>query len=258
MGFNTFDMISGASKMWYRNYIVFKHMFFKSVAPIIFEPFIYLFGMGIGLGLYVREVEGLSYIQYIAPGLMASTAMFGASYECTYNSFIRMRYEKSYDAILATPIETGDIVLGEIAWAATRGLISTTVFLAVIALFGLIDSWWALACLPIAFMAAFLFGIYGMTYTSLTPEITLFNYYFTLLITPLFLFSGIFFPITTLPSWAQLVAKFSPLYHFVELNRALITGRTGGSLWMSLVYLMVSVVVLTPIPLKLMQRRMIK
>lgn len=253
----TIDLARGAGRMWFRNYSVFRKLFVKSMAPTLFEPFLYLFSLGLGLGFYVHEIQGLSYIQFIAPGFIASTAMFAASYECTYNSFIRLRYERVYDAILATPLEPGDIVLGEMLWGATRSLISSTVFLGVIAALGLTKSWLAMGILPVVFLAAFLFGIYGMIFTALIPDITLYNYYFTLIITPLFLFSGIFYPIESLPSWAQVVAQITPLYHFVEICRSLVVGLPTSALVIHLSYLVISVLILMPLPLWLMKRRMI-
>jgi lipooligosaccharide transport system permease protein len=245
--------------MWQRNWKVFRKLFFKAVAPTFLEPFIYLISLGVGLGLFVHKVNGVSYIQFIAPGLVASSSMFGASYECTYNSFVRMKYEKLYDAIMATPLTAEEMVVGEIFWGATRSFLSGIIFLAAIALFGLVKSAAAILLLPILFISGLLFGIIGMTFTGLVSNISLFNYYFTIVITPLFLFSGIFFPVEALPNWAQTLARFTPLFHVVRLCRSLVIGDfTWSTITFDFLYLFGSALILFLLPVVLMKRRLVK
>lgn len=250
--------IKGMAKVWLRNWRVFRKMFWRAMVPTLFEPLLYLVGLGLGLALYIPKISGLSYLEFIAPGLVASSAMFGASYECTYYSFIRMKYEKVYDAMLATPLTIEEVIGGEILWGATRSLLTATVFLVGVVLFGLVKSPLVLLVFPVIFIAGLLFGIIGMVYTAIIPDIGLFNYYFTLFITPLFLFSGIFYPVEALPAWAQKIALFTPLYHVVKVCRGLSQGLVSQALFQSLVWLVFSVGLLFLIPIVLMKRRLIK
>jgi lipooligosaccharide transport system permease protein len=250
--------LKGVVKVWFRNWRVFRKMFWRAMVPTLFEPLLYLVGLGLGLALYIPKISGLSYLEFIAPGLVASSAMFGASYECTYYSFIRMKYEKVYDAMLATPLTIEEVIAGEILWGATRSLLTATVFLAAVVLFGLVKSPLVLLVFPVIFLAGLLFGIIGMVYTAIIPDIGLFNYYFTLFITPLFLFSGIFYPVEALPEWAEKIAFLTPLYHVVEVCRGLSQGLVSQALFQSLAWLVLWVFLLFLVPIVLMKRRLIK
>ncbi len=248
----------GVYRMWQRNWTIFRKIFWLATAPTFFEPFIYLLSLGIGLGLFVRKIEGMSYIQFLAPGLLASTVMFGSSFETTYDSFVRMKYERTYDAVLATPLSIEDVIGGEVLWGATRGYLNALVFLIVVAIFGLVKSPAIVLLIPLLFIFSLLFAIIGMTFTALVSNISLFNYYFTLFITPLFLFSGIFFPIEALPPWAHTLAWFTPLYHIVIVCRNLVLGRLNESVLVSTVWVIVVSVVIFLVPIALMKRRLIK
>lgn len=248
----------GVVRMWQRNWTIFRKIFWLAIAPTLFEPFIYLLSLGIGLGLFVRQIEGMTYIQFLAPGLLASTVMFGASFETTYDSFVRMKYEKTYDAVLATPLSIEDVIGGEVLWGATRGYLNALIFLIVIAVFGLVKSPSAILLVPLLFIFSLLFAIVGMTFTALVSNIALFNYYFTLFITPLFLFSGIFFPVEALPSWARTLAWFTPLYHIVVICRNLVLGRLNESVLISTLWVAVLSIILFLIPIALMKKRLIK
>lgn len=245
-------------KMWQRNFKIYRKLFTRAMAPTLLEPFLYLLGLGIGLGAFVRTIGGLSYLEFIAPGLIASSIMFGASYECTFNSFVRMRYEKVYDAVLATPLSIEDIVAGEMLWGATRSLINASFFLLAIAVIGLVKSPAAILLLPLMFLFGLMFGVIGMIFTALIPEISLLNYYFTMFITPLFLFSGIFFPVESLPGWAQTLAQFTPLYHVVQLSRGLVLGRLTPGLAYNFLWIVGVTALLFLLPIALMKRRIIK
>jgi lipooligosaccharide transport system permease protein len=217
-----------------------------NILPNFFDPVLYLLGMGLGLGIFVgRGVNGLTYIEFIAPGLMAASAMQGASFECTYNVFVKMNFAKLYDAYLATPAQIQDIAFGELLWAVTRGLIYGMAFLIVLSgftLFGhqIIVSPWAVL-LPVAMLlTATMFALIGLTFTAGVRNINYYGFYYTLWLTPLFLFSGIFFPLDD-PQIAgghgATIAWFTPLYHAVRLMRGLAQGplewsHAGSAVWM--------------------------
>jgi lipooligosaccharide transport system permease protein len=197
-----------------------------NLLPNFFEPVFYLFSIGVGVGAYIAEMDGISYIAFLAPGLVCVAAMNGASYEVTYNIYVRLTFEKAYDAMLTTPIEPDDVLGGEILWAMTRACIYGGCFFLVLALFGLTPlprALWALGVIP---LAGLLFAAIGMAFSLRIPNIDLFSFYFTLFLTPLFLFSDVFFPLKERlsPAWLW-VAEALPLLHPVRLARAAFKGE---------------------------------
>jgi lipooligosaccharide transport system permease protein len=218
-----------ARRMWERDLTLYRRSWKLNVLPNFFEPILYLLSIGLGLGLYIGDrILGVDYVEFIAPGLAAAAAMNGAVFEATFNVFVKLRFAKLYDAVITTPLEPEDVAVGELAWAVTRSFIYGTAFLAVMLVLGFVHSPWALLAPVGLLLTGVAFGLIGLIFTSLIPQIDLFSYFFTLFITPLFLFSGIFFPIARLPAAAQPVAWFTPLHHGVELVRALtLTGDAG-------------------------------
>ncbi len=191
------------------------------------EPLFYLASVGVGLSHLVGPVEfagrRLAYTLFAAPALLAVAAMNGALVDTTYNVFHRLKVAKSYEAVLATPLSTGDVALGEIGWSVLRGTLYSACFLAVMAGFGYVGSWWALCCLPVASLVATAFASAGMAATSyLRSWADLDNVAF--LTVPLFLFSGTFYPIGVYPLWLADVVGVSPLYQAVVLERSLDAG----------------------------------
>jgi lipooligosaccharide transport system permease protein len=239
-----------------RNARVFSKLWKGSLAPQFIDPLFYLVAMGYGLGTYIASINGVPYRDFIAPGLIASSVMWSASFECTYNVYIRMREYQLYDAVLSTPVEVQDLVAGDLAWSSIRAVIYGSVFLSVVTAFGLIDSWWALA-IPLAIVIGGLaFSTMAYTFTALIPRIDLYSYYFTLGITPMFLFSGIFFPFNRLPDWVEVAAWFTPLFHLVEVTRGLANGP-GPMVLVHLGILLAISVVLFAIPVRAVRRRLV-
>lgn len=211
-----------------------------------FEPVFYLVALGKGLGSLVGPVAGpggapISYAAFIAPGLLAASAMNGAVFDSTYNVFFKLRHGRLYDAMLATPLGTVDIALGEIGWALLRGGLYALGFLTVLAACGLLVSPWALLALPAALFVAFAFAAVGMAATSYMRSWQDFDLV-TLVILPMFLFSTTFYPITVYPRWLQIVVECLPLYHAVELMRGLTTGVVGPAMLGHVAYFAVLVV----------------
>jgi lipooligosaccharide transport system permease protein len=191
------------------------------------EAIAYLALMGLGLGAYLTQVDGMSYVQFIAPGVAASAVMFGAILETSYNAFVRIHVRKVFEAAVTTPLSVGDVVVGEYLWGATRGTIYGAVFMVVMSVFGLVASWWALLTPVVFILGALTFAVLGMTYTSFTSNIEHFNIFWTGVMTPMFLFGGIFFPFTALPEWAQVIGWCLPLSHMVAATRELVMGDVG-------------------------------
>jgi lipooligosaccharide transport system permease protein len=211
-----------------------------------FEPTFYLLALGQGMGSLVGQVDGpggvpISYAAFIAPGLLAASAMNGAVFDSTYNVFFKLKYARLYDAMLATPLGPIDIALGEIGWALIRGGIYALGFLTVLAGFGLLISPWALLALPAALVVAFAFAAVGMAATSFMRSWQDFDLV-TLVILPMFLFSTTFYPLAVYPRWLQVLVECLPLYHAVELMRGLTTGVVGVGLLGHLAYFAVMIV----------------
>jgi len=211
-----------------------------------FEPVFYLLALGAGLGGLVGTVDAgtgpVSYAAYIAPGLLATSAMNGAIYDSTVNVFYKMRYAKLYDAMLATSLGPMDVALGEIAWSLLRGGIYSVGFVAVMLVLGLVGSWWALLAVPVALLIALGFGAVGMAITSFMKSFQQLEWINTAIL-PMFLFSTTFYPLTVYPPAIQAVVRCLPLYQGIELMRGLCLGIvTWGLLWHVLYFLVMAAV----------------
>lgn len=248
--------IRSALRVWQRNATVYKRTWKLNILPNFFEPFLYLLGMGIGLGAYINDMEGIPYMAYIAPGLLVSSIMWGATLETTYNVFVKMNFDRIYDGILTTPVNPKDLALGELLWGATRGTIYGGAFFTILLTFGMGHHWGILLILPLLFVIGFMFATIGLLFTSFIKEIELFNYFFTLFLTPLFLFSGIFFPLSELPALVQAIAWFTPLYHGVELSRGIFHQSWSTDLLQHLAWILVVTALNTLVVLRAIHKRL--
>jgi len=254
--------LSMAWAVWRRNVTVYRRTWLMNILPNFFEPLLFLVGMGLGLGAYLQGgLGGRAYVAFIGPGLMAAAAMNGATFETTYNMYIKMHFVRLYDAYLSTPAQLPDIALGELLFALTRSLIYGLAFLAVLAGmtaagYPILTSPWA-ALLPLAvLLIGTLFGLIGEVFTSIVKVIDLYSYYYTLFLTPLFLFSGIFFPVDRFPYGPE-IAWFTPLYHGVRLCRGLAQGPLGWSHLVSTVWMLAVSAALIALLIPLLRRRML-
>ncbi|NWF97975.1 MAG: ABC transporter permease [Nitrospirae bacterium] len=246
-----------ALRVWQRNFTVYTKLYKSSFALNFIEPVLYLTAMGLGLGAFVREINGLPYIQFIAPGIIASSSMFAAIYECTYGTYVRMTYQKTFDAILATPVTIYDLIAGELMWGATKSIIYGTTIIIVISLFGLVKSPLIILVIPFLFVTGVIFAEISVIFVAIVPGIDSFNYFYTLFMTPMFLFSGIFFPLENLPSIVQKIAFFTPLYHLVNICRGFAAGNIDCCLW-DILWIIAAVIILAPYPFRLMKKRVLK
>jgi lipooligosaccharide transport system permease protein len=249
-------------RVWERNFTVYRKTWKISFLPPLLEPLFYILAFGVGLGVLVGRVlyhnSEVSYVAFIAPALIAITIMYSAFFENTYASFVRMYYQKTFDAIMATPISLEEIITGEIIWGATKSVIATLTMLGVISMFGIISYPHGLLIIPLAFLGGIAFGSIGMFFTGIVPTIEIFNLPIFLFITPMFLFSGTFFPIDNLPFWVQKLAVLLPLTHLVDLSRSLSFGYVGINLLWNVGYLLVFSVIFFPLAVFVMHRRLIK
>jgi lipooligosaccharide transport system permease protein len=248
-------------RVWQRNLTVYRKTWKIGFLPPLLEPLFYLVAFGAGLGALVGEVTyqgaALSYVRFIAPALLAIAIMQNAFFETTYASYVRMYYQKTFDAMLATPLSLEDVITGEILWGATKSLIAATLMLAVLTPFGLVAYPHAFAVLPLALLGGAAFGSVGMWFTGMVPNIEVFNLPVFLFVTPMFLFSGTFFPLEALPPWAQAFAQVFPLTHLVSLTRAFALGRADWGLMVPVAYLAAFAGVFYPLAVARMRRRLI-
>jgi lipooligosaccharide transport system permease protein len=244
--------------MWQRNATVARKTVLITLGPRFLEGIAYLGIMGLGLGTYLTTVEGVDYIDFIAPGVAASTVMFGAIIETTYNAFVRIHIRKVVEAVVTTPLSLADVVVGEYLWAATRAVIYGTIFLAVMAVFGLVHSPLALLAPPVFALGALTFAVLGMAYTALVSNLEHFNIFFTGVLTPMFLFGGVFFPFSRLPDWAQVVGWCLPLSHLVAATRDLTLGGADAITLLHLAALAGLLALLFPLPAARLRRTLLR
>ena len=231
-----------AGYLVHRNFLVARRTWILFVSGF-FEPFFYLLSIGVGIGGLVGDVvtdtgAALTYQQFVAPALLASSAMNGAVYDAVHNLYFKLRYSKLYDAVLATPLSAPDAAVGETTWALLRGATYSAAFLVIMAILGLVESWWALLALPAAILIGFAFAAVGLAATTFLRGWQDFEFV-QLAVLPLFLFSTTFYPLSTYPGPLQVVVQCTPLYHGIELVRRLVTGDVGWSLLGNAAYLAV-------------------
>ena len=232
-----------ARRLVQRNMLVYRHGWIVIFSGF-FEPVFYLLGIGYGLGTIVGDVtltDGrvVAYAAFVAPALLAQSTMNGAISETIFNVFFKLNFEKVYDAILVTPLGINDIALGELMWAMIRATIYAVAFVAVMLLLGLLISPWAILALPATLFCSLAFCAAGLATTTFLRTVQDFDLPFGLVIMPMFLFSGTFFPISIYPPWLQVVVQATPLYHAVELLRGLTTGVVGSTILVHVAYLAV-------------------
>jgi len=213
-----------AFAIWARNMLVLRKMMGPSIVINLGEPLLYLVGLGFGLGMYIGGQMDMPYLTFLASGFLAASAMNTATFEALFGVFTRMVPQKSYDAMLASPIEITDILAGEILYCATKSVIHGTGILVVAALLGAVAGWQALWVLPILFLVGLTFASLALIMTAFSSSYAYFSYYTTLVMMPLMMLSGVFFPINVLPEVIQNILYGLPLIHAVQLVRPLMAG----------------------------------
>lgn len=231
-----------AHRIWEKNYIAYRRLW-KVVFSGFFEPVFYLFAVGVGVGALVGDValpngELVPYAAFVAPAMMAASAMNGAVIETTFNIFFKLQFGKVYEGILTTPMKPSDIAIGEIGWALLRGVLYSTVFVGVMWAMGMTKSWLSIFAVPAATLIGFAFGAAGLAASTWMKSWQDFDLV-SLVTMPLFLFSGTFYPLDVYPTWLQWVAKLSPLYHGTELLRGFTLGVVDWTMIGHAAYLIV-------------------
>jgi len=222
-----------------RNYVAYRSAWWIFVSGFL-EPVFYLFSIGVGVGQLVTGFEfngqEIPYAEFVAPGMLAASAMNGALLDATYNFFFKLKYNKLFDQMLATPLSTLDVARGELSWSLLRGGVYSTAFVLVMLAMGLIGSWWAVLVVPAALLIGLAFGAVGMALTTFMRSWQDFEWV-TLVTIPMFLFSATFFPLDAYPTAIRWVVQATPLYRGVVLCRELTTGAVTSASLVSVVYL---------------------
>jgi len=247
-----------AYHVWQRNLSAYKKRWLSGVIGNLGEPIIYLFAFGLGLGYYITKIDGLSYIQFIGPGLVASSVMFAATFECTFGSYTRMSEQRIFESMIATPLSIEDVIGGEILWGTTKGVFAGGTVLLLLCFLGLVKSALAIFLLPVIILEGMLFASLALTFTSLAKSYDCFSYYFTIFMTPMVFLSGIFFPLDGLPAWARTASFFLPLTHVVNMVRPLALGNLSLKMFLDLLLVALVLILFLILSLKMMRRRLIK
>lgn len=243
--------------VWSRHMRVYVKNFLSNAFPPLLEPLIFLGGIGIGLGVYIQFMDGMPYVLFLAAGLLVTPAMFTASFECTFGTFIRLEFDKVYDGMLAAPLTYRDIVFGEILWAGTKGLVFSSSVLLVVFLAGIVRNPLSLLTPFVGFLTGLMFAALALLVTSFVKTINDFNFYFTGFLSPLFFFSGVVFPLSNLPGPLQVVAEFVPLTHPVRLARALCSGQLLPVNAWDLFYMIVIIIIMSALAAARLKRRLV-
>jgi len=246
--------------VWRRNARVWRKLLGPALLGNIGEPLLYLLALGYGLGVFVGDLEGMDYITFLASGFVCASAMNTASFEGLYSAYTRMAVQDTWSAMLFTPLSAADVVLGETVWAATKSLISATAILLVAIPLGAVHDWAAIGVLPVVFLTGFSFGALALVISTVARSYDFFLYYFTLLLTPMLLLSGVFFPLENMPEAVQFAAGVLPLTHAIAIVRPLMIGQPIAldlALWHGAVIAAYGFVAL-PVATALTRRRLLR
>ncbi len=248
--------------VWKRNFVVYQKIWKINFIIPLLEPLFYILAFGIGFSGLIKDVSyggvDLKYTQFIAPALVATAVMWNSFFETTYGSFVRMYYQKTFDGMLATPLSLEEIIVAEIFWSATKAAGAAAIMMVILGIMGFIHFPFGLLLIPMAFLGGLAFGSIGMFFTGIIPTIDMFNLPIFLFITPMFLFSGTFFPVSNLPDWARSVALGFPLFHLAEMARWFSMGINETPLVFSIAYLTAFFLVFTVLSLIFMRKRLIQ
>jgi lipooligosaccharide transport system permease protein len=244
--------------VWQRNFLVWRKLAFASVLANIADPLLYMLALGYGIGALIGEVAGMPYIAFIGTGMVCQSAMFTASFEGMYSAFSRMHMQRTWDAIINAPISLDDVVLAEWIWCATKALMSTIAILLVLMALGFGHTPLAVFILPLGFLLGLVFGAFGLMMTALAPSYEFFTYFFTLVLTPMLLLSGVYFPVEQMPGWLAGIAGFLPLKHAIDLARPLMLDRVPDDVLLHVGVLVAYAAAGYWIALALTRRRLLK
>lgn len=240
-----------------RNFLVWRKLLLPSIAALLIDPAVALFGIGLGIGTLVGKVEGVSYAVFVASGMAAYSVAMTASFEALYSAFTRMHIQRTWESILLAPITLDDVFLGELVWAALKATISSAAMMLVVIAFGFVPPYAVLTVLPLAFLGGMAMASMGLCMNALGHSYDFFSYYFSLFLTPMIMLSGIFFPRENLPAPLFHISEWLPMTQLLYLARPLAMGEFPEVVLSPIVYLVSLTVVFSLIAYKLTNRRLI-
>jgi lipooligosaccharide transport system permease protein len=244
--------------VWYRHMRVYTRNIISNGFPPFVEPFIFLVGVGLGLGKYITEpMGGVRYIEFLGAGLLVTTAMFTSAFECSFGTFIRLEFEKVYDGMLAAPITVNNLIVGEMLWAGSKGLFFSFAVLCILSAFKIITLPYGLLAPLVGFLTGVMFAALSLLVTSFVKTIQHFNFYFTGFISPIFFFSGVVFPIENLPAPVRPLAEIVPLTHSVRLVRSVCTNNYRPVLLLDLLYIAIFILVVGYFAIRRLRKRLV-
>ena len=246
------------TSVWKRNHLVWRKLAIASVLGNIADPLLYMVALGYGIGSFVPEVGGMKYIAFIGTGMVCQSSMFTSSFEAMYSAFSRMHVQRTWDAIINAPISLDDVLFAEWIWAASKAVMSTLAILGVILGLGYGHTWLALWVLPLGFLVGLTFGAFGLVMNALAPGYDFFTYFFTLVLTPGLLLSGVFFPVEQMPAALQSVAALLPLKHAIDLSRPLLLGEVPRDVLLHITVLLAYACIAYYVALVLTRRRLLR
>ncbi len=244
-------------RVWYRHALAWTRFYRTSIALNFVEPITGLLALGIGLGSYVRLIDGVSFVQFIGPGLLAVTAMNAVTFDSLFGTYTFLNENRVYPSMITSPLTVDDLVAGTILWQATRSLMYGTTFLLIITAFGLVHAWTALLVLPLLVLTGIMFSAPAIAAAALASAMDQMFYYITLIVTPMYMFSGIFFPLERMPHAIQIAIWCTPLYHVAHLARSFVLGNLSGDLLIDLAWILVFTAIALLFPSRLIRRKLL-
>ncbi len=223
--YNLPNIFKRLTSVWYRFMRVYTKNLFSNGFEPFFEPLIFLGGIGIGLGAFIKELDGVPYLQFLGSALLVSTSMMTAAFECSYGTFIRLEFDKAYDGIISAPISVENLLLGEMLWAGTKGFFFSFAVLTVFTIIGVFKTPLVFIIPIVGFLTGFMFAGISLFVTSFIKSIDNFSFYTTGFLSPMFFFSGTVFPLSQFPDFLRPIIEILPLTHSIRLSRAILFSR---------------------------------
>ncbi len=243
--------------VWYRHMKVYTKNILSNGFPPFIDPLIFLAGIGLGLGVFIKNMDGVPYLQFLATGLLISTAMMTSAFECSYGTFIRLEFDKIYDGMIASPITVNNLFIGEILWAGTKGFFFSFAVLIVMSAFGIIHNFQSFLTPFVGFLTGLLFSSFSLFITSFVKTIDHFNFYFTGFLSPMFFFSGVVFPVSSLPVPLRVAAEIVPLTHPIRIARSICFSRYDHFFFYDLAYIIIFILVFSYLSINRLRKKII-
>ena len=243
--------------VWYRHFKVYSKNLISNGIEVILEPMFFLVAIGLGLGKYIVKMEGIPYIKFLASAIIVPASMYTAAFECSFGTFIRLEFDKVYDGMLSAPITAKDLLIGEIFFAGTKAFFFSSCILLVLSLFNLVSLPTALLAPIGGFLTGLIFATFSLFITSFVNTINHFNFYFSGLLTPMFFFSGIIFPLSNIPIQIRWLAYILPLSHTTKIVRAFCLNQFNFNLFYDLIYIVLFISIIGFFAIKKLEKRLI-